>query len=60
MTEPTLYEIQSEIAKAVIQLAQEVHALNPGIFYDFDLSLIAAAIRPVPEPTHRPQLGKER
>lgn len=37
--------LQAEIAKAIISLAQEVHTLNPGISFSFDLDLIDDAIR---------------
>jgi hypothetical protein len=37
--------LQAEIAKAVISLAQEVHTLNPGITFSFDLDLIDDAIK---------------
>lgn len=33
-----------EVARALTQLAQEVHALNPGIRLEFDLSLIRAPL----------------
>lgn len=37
--------LQAEIAKAVISLAQEVHMLNPGVAFSFDLDLIDDAVK---------------
>ena len=31
---------EQEVAVAIVQLCQEVHALNPGLFWRFDLDLI--------------------
>ena len=39
-----LYQWQREVAKAITELMQEVHFLNPGIYFDFDLSIIRAPL----------------
>ncbi len=44
-----LYTWQCEVAKAITQLSQEVHALNPGIAFDFNLSVIRAPIDGEPQ-----------
>ncbi len=43
-----LYEWQVEVAKAIAQLTQEVHALNPGIHYDFNISTVLAPLEGEP------------
>lgn len=48
--EVSLQEWAEEVAAAITQLVQEVHALNPGISFEFDLAAIRAPMSEDVEP----------